>query len=654
MFSKKKMKLGFAVLFLSVIATIASAGEFYLEPEGQDGNGNDGSPEKPWKTLSYAFLQTAPGDTIHLKANAVFSESVYVAPMTGGTANNPKTVVSDPNNPAKITPPDINNLALYVDSTGGLRFENIHFVGQGMDIHNTSGVMVYSEEGCYTNIQFRNCSFSGFGGSGLSIGSWANGPVGFSHVLITDCTAEDNRCDGITIWGKTEKAHSNVVIRDCISRRNLGDPNYTSGHTGSGIILGATTDGLIEHCIAYENGARCITSGGPVGIWCYLCEKVTIQYCEAYSNRAVNCDGGGFDIDGGAQNSTIQYCYSHDNEGGGYLICQYTGATRASVSNTVRFCISERDGRKRTGGFHFWSSGSADGLKESLVYGNTIFTSNKPSVYFQNITGQSGTKFWNNIFVRTNGTELVSGNPVLATANFQNNVYWTFGGTIKVGAYNSLEEWRNGLGQEMLDSAKVGYNLDPELAAPGTGGIIGDTHKLNTLTAYKLRPHSPMVNRGLNILSLFGVASGSLDFYGNAVPSCREYDIGAYEAPDTDDDGISDDWEMYHWGNLHTANTYSDADKDGQSDFDEFVAGTDPRNANSLLTITSVATDVAENKVTLSWPSVTGRFYSIAQTSDLLLEKLQVVRDSISATAPSNTYILPIVNSKAFYAVYVQ
>ena len=50
---------------------------------------------------------------------------------------------------------------------------------------------------------------------------------------------------------------------------------------------------------------------------------------------------------------------------------------------------------------------------------------------------------------------------------------------------------------------------------------------------------------------------------------------------DSDADGLPDAWELYHAGNLSTMNQYSDLDKDGLLDTDEYLAGTDPTKADT-------------------------------------------------------------------------
>jgi hypothetical protein len=52
-------------------------------------------------------------------------------------------------------------------------------------------------------------------------------------------------------------------------------------------------------------------------------------------------------------------------------------------------------------------------------------------------------------------------------------------------------------------------------------------------------------------------------------------DMGAYEAGDSDGDGISDSWEMLYFGNLSKDGS-QDSDADGLTDYSEFLSKTNP------------------------------------------------------------------------------
>lgn len=73
---------------------------------------------------------------------------------------------------------------------------------------------------------------------------------------------------------------------------------------------------------------------------------------------------------------------------------------------------------------------------------------------------------------------------------------------------------------------------------------------------------------------------------------------------DEDEDGIDDDWEMDQFGNKTTATSTSDYDEDGFPDLSEYLAGTDPKNLNSLLRIEKVEI-VPPDQLRITWQSST-------------------------------------------------
>jgi hypothetical protein len=154
---------------------------------------------------------------------------------------------------------------------------------------------------------------------------------------------------GIASYGSYKGfQHKDFYIAYCRAFDNRGILTKTESHSGNGIVMSMIDSLIIEHCEAYENGAdnRC-NAGGPVGIWVWMCKHATIQYCISHDNHTgTTKDGGGFDIDGGASNCILQYNYSYNNEGAGYLLAEY-GALFPFTNNIIRFNISVNDGRKK-------------------------------------------------------------------------------------------------------------------------------------------------------------------------------------------------------------------------------------------------------------------------------------------------------------------
>ncbi len=79
---------------------------------------------------------------------------------------------------------------------------------------------------------------------------------------------------------------------------------------------------------------------------------------------------------------------------------------------------------------------------------------------------------------------------------------------------------------------------------------------------------------------------------------------------DDDNDGLPDTWELKYFGNTNAAPN-ADPDGDGFSNMQEYIAGTDPTLASSKLRITKIEVDHNLGWVTLTWPSVTNRFYTV-------------------------------------------
>ena len=114
---------------------------------------------------------------------------------------------------------------------------------------------------------------------------------------------------------------------------------------------------------------------------------------------------------------------------------------------------------------------------------------------------------------------------------------------------------------------------------------------------------------------------------------------------DADGNGLPNDWERRHF--LQRTGTDPDGDPDGDalSNFGEWLAGTDPHNAFSRFQISGISlvdtsTGTPNRKVTLSWPSVEGRTYTVMR-AERIVDPFVVYREHVAATPPENTIDLP-------------
>jgi hypothetical protein len=86
---------------------------------------------------------------------------------------------------------------------------------------------------------------------------------------------------------------------------------------------------------------------------------------------------------------------------------------------------------------------------------------------------------------------------------------------------------------------------------------------------------------------------------------------------DSDNDGLADAFELIHTGGLSAMNGSTDSDGDGSSDLSEYLAGTNPMSASSLLTITAFNSGVSNSLYTLTWKSEQTRGYYLQTRSNL-------------------------------------
>jgi len=148
--------------------------------------------------------------------------------------------------------------------------------------------------------------------------------------------------------------------------------------------------------------------------------------------------------------------------------------------------------------------------------------------------------------------------------------------------------------------------------------------------------------------------------------SATDIDRDNNEAPfaltlwiDDDGDGIPRWWEQANgMSDSGGSDALLDVDRDGFDALAEFLAGTDPRNAQSRLgmgqfnVITNTATGAATS--TVSWASIAGRLYRVERSFDL--GTWQTVADNVEPTPPLNTLTdttIPI-GGHVFYRVVVK
>jgi Right handed beta helix region len=496
---------------------------WYISPSGDDAN--DGlSPQSPFRLIATGLGHAQPGDRVFLEAGATFTETVYIGPGGGGSDGLPITLSSDSNNPATVQAGP-NKSAIEIDNVGNLTIAHLIVVGPGRSRSDAVGVYAHANGGRHANLEFIDLDISEFH-EGLAVWSWENADDGFDQVLIDGCELHHNLQGGGSTYGAGVASMRDITVRNSSFHHNPGDPSV-SRPSGDGFVFGGVTRGLIEYSVAHHNGGDGTNNAGPVGIWAYNSAHITIQYCESYANSSMYMDGDGFDLDVGVSDSVIQYCYSHDNRGAGYLFSQQ--GPIPWQRNTIRYNISENDGAGGLmGAITFYSAPGRLGLEEGWVYGNTVYAGAGPALNTSSETNISGQKVFNNIFVSDNGQMLVwdwSGSSSANGIEISGNLYWAADGSPSFEGYSSLAAWQAASGHE---AGGEGRYADPLLLAAGQGGSIGDPSRLSTLDAYTVAAGSPAIDAGVDP-ARYVTDPGSSDYYGQSIPAGAGWDMGAQE-----------------------------------------------------------------------------------------------------------------------------
>ena len=537
---KLTLSICFALLLSVVFTTSVKAVDYYVSPSGDDVNSGT-SLETPWKTNA-PINQTdfEPSDRILFEGGQIFVFSdAFGIRFTSEDAGTPtQPIVIGSYGEGRATLDGQGGATIVVNDMGGIEISNLNLVngsgGEGVVV-GISEDAILPEPVKYEHVYMDNLDISGFN-RGILV--WGKYGSGLKDVRITNVSAHDNNLNGIEVlalFTKTEIVYSH---RDIYIGNNRVYNNRGGANSGSGIKVSGVENAVIERNEAFNNGETGGNSlGGPVGIWAFQCKNVIIQFNESHHNKTgVLVDGGGFDLDAGATFSVVQYNYSHDNEGPGYLAAE-PKLGQPYHHNVFRYNISENDVRQNSGGaITLWQDGN--GISDVEFYGNTIYIT-KNTTYRSTVAAvrlmstTNNVSFRNNILIAKGGAPLILSKKSQTNINFQGNNYWTYGGRFSVKwlspNYTSLTAWRTATGQESLNGTPTGTHVDPQITNPGAGGTIGDPNLLTTLTAYRLNSTSPLIDTGLNLPILFGVDPGLSDFFGNSIPMGGNFDVGANE-----------------------------------------------------------------------------------------------------------------------------
>lgn len=515
---------------------------FVADPQYGGDDMNPGSDaEHPWATIdrvnsALAGGELGAGDKVCFHRGDTFAGNLILNGVGGGPGN-PLTIAdygSDPNAP-KIDAGD--GTGISVQNAGHVEIADLEIAGSYDPVlpssSNGNGIeFINTTTAPFSEIAVHDVMIHGFSndpavdlfgrGCGILIAGTSAPDTGYLYDTITV-----SRCD---IWHTVRagvetldprrtdpEAHPPVFAHVHIDHVDAHDilPPVNRGPTGvaqgNGIVLIGVEDAVVERCRAFDNGSRLLWETG-VAIWTYHSNHVLFQFNEAYGNRTQPAgDEGGFDFDRWTTNSIMQYNYSHDNDGYGYMLGSLGITEPMAEHNIVRFNISQVDSRNTDYGallFEDWAASDIEvynntfsitdnGLPNEVpaairfqsdqhnmpaptihVYNNILLTSSPsvPVVYVDDVFDLSGLTF--------------AGNDYFSNAQGTIQIRWGPGET-----FDTLGEFRNATGQEQYGGLPVGTCTGPGLMIPEPARTIGQVDQMATelMPAYQLAVDAPDV-----------------------------------------------------------------------------------------------------------------------------------------------------------------
>jgi len=470
---------------------------------GDDGNPGT-SPEAPWRTLARASRQTfGPGDRILLKRGSEWREGLKLAGR--GTPDRPITLGAYGDGPRPRIHGGRDHAVSAAGPISAWRIEGLELTSAN-DLNptrkitgGTCGIFFSQEELC-DGLRVEDCVIHDTSGPGIYLLATGQPHPAFRQVTIERCEISAASC-GIQFW-----AHPNYGwdffpgfrISHCVVH-DIG---------GDGIVPFCSRDGVIEHCVAYRTGLGVAPEDhSPVAIWYAWAKDCVIQFCEAYDNHTGGqpADGGGFDLDGGCEGCVIQYNYSHDNAGAGYLICSWDPEQWPCERCVCRYNLSVNDGLENDySGLLFWQS------VDCQAYNNTLVTRVSSPLKFTSDT--RGHLIANNIFVVESPEDI----PVVKSAfaiganKFRNNLYHRAAGGLRFE----------------IQGRQLGSLAELHAVTGGRDEVAGDPRFADPAAGdYRLRPDSPGRGAGRRLPDM-----GPRDYYGATLPDDGPVDIGCAQA----------------------------------------------------------------------------------------------------------------------------
>jgi len=420
---------------------------------------------------------------------------------------------------------------------------------------------------------------------------------GAANSTLNDCTLAANRA---TDGGGTFSS----VLSNCTLTENTVINNGGGAYSGT-----------LNNCVLTGNTAGYYDAGGG-GAYSAL-----LNNCMLLNNRG--------SVGGGVGNSTLNHCRLGGNlayYGGGAANSTLNDCFLATNSATVRWATREGGEPISLGGGAYLSTLNRCVLSDNLA----------------DLGGGAFISVMNNCFIRHNGAAGYQGGGgaykgALTNCTLTaNSAYRGFGG----GAYEAtlvnciIYFNAAGLGDSNCSSCDLNYCCTTPLPFDGTGNFTNEPSFVDY--GYiggnlRLQSNSACINAGLN-----AAAPGTTDLDGRPRIIGGTVDIGAYEYQAAELNLFLAWLEQYGLPTDGSAD-FGDPDGDHQNNWQEWKAGTNPTNVQSVLKLLSIVP--RRHTVAVSWQSVSNRVYFLERTTNLSAHTPFVaIATNISGQPDGTTY----------------
>jgi hypothetical protein len=434
---------------------------------------------------------------------------------------------------------------------------------------------------------------------------------------------------GFTLTGGATRAAGDLVLEQA----------------GGGIFC-ESSSAMISNCVLLDNAASESAGGSYQG---------TFSGCFFSGNWALNGNWNGFDEagGGGALKAILNNCVLSNNAvsgntGGGASYCTLSNCTLVGNSayygggaynSTLGNCLL-------TGNTGRGNGGGVDGgsLTDCVLQYNSCWWG-----------GGAANATLNNCLVITNSAGDLGGGAVSCQLN-NCTLVGNSAATDSGGANASTMDNCIALDNTAPTGSNYNYStLSFCCTMPDPGGLGNITNAPLWVDPahgnFRLQSNSPCINSARNAFAAPGP-----DLDGNSRIVGGTVDIGPYEYQ-TPASVISYAWLQQYGLPANGSADFADPDGDGMNNYQEWIAGTNPTNAQSVLKLTSAIQTNNPPGTVVIWQSVSGITYFLQSSTNLWLRPaFSTIQSNIVGQVGTTSYMDygATNNGPWFYRVGVQ